>query len=175
MILSISGEIGEDSLKELVDGVNSLPDGDNLDFYLCSGGGEFPTMLTMLDILQSNKEKITLIGHSELASAAFSLFFLAECPKRLILGTIGMMHLAVTPIMVTEKGRMANVGKVQVKYMASFIRGMKETLCVKLKMTSKEIKEINRHEGEMWFSPERMQEFYEICAEPVKQDQVSEI
>jgi ATP-dependent protease ClpP protease subunit len=93
MVINLNGEINSDLLDKAIHSFNQLKDGEKLDIFLCSPGGDIYTMEAIIAFLSLNADRINLYGYGDLSSAAFIIFFRANCPKALLPGTTGMAHL----------------------------------------------------------------------------------
>ena len=76
---------------------------EHLTIYLHSDGGRIAILDAILDLINSNPERFTLIGFNKLASCAFELYIKANCNKRLLNGTFGMYHLGYGSVNYNEK------------------------------------------------------------------------
>lgn len=102
MILSlIDQSFNKELIEKLTEALNSTD--KNITIYLKSSGGSVSVMECVLDIVNTNKDRIELVGFGSLESAAFLFFFLAECKKRILPNTIGHTHQQRLNIDVNEK------------------------------------------------------------------------
>ena len=70
-----------------------------------SCGGKSTLATVILDIINSNSEKITLIS-AGVYSAAFYIFFFAECKRKIIYGSLGMHQKEyLKNVYINEKGK----------------------------------------------------------------------
>lgn len=65
-----------------------------LNIYIKSDGGDPTSALSAIDFINEchKLKQITLIGFDHISSAAFDLFWLTKCKKRLIPGTWALVH-----------------------------------------------------------------------------------
>lgn len=168
MILKIVGEIDENAVSKLI---NFLDD-SNTDYslekdviYLMSEGGFYDDGIMMVDIINRNKDKIILIGCGTLQSAAFEVFFKAECEKHLLPGTRGMFHQANIEVCLNEKWKPASdQDKALKNYMTEFMSDRTKALCKALRMTAQE-KRLIEYGEDVWFSYSRMLEFLNVVSQ----------
>lgn len=165
MILKLEGEINDDMLDKLIDAYNILPDGDNIDIYFSSMGGDERIMSVILHLINLNCDKTVLYAYDTIASSAFELFFMVNCKKQYIGGVIGMYHMASASLDYNENGQpKTKYDFVVCDYLKYYCRENTVKLCDFLKLTESENNEIFSNEGiQLWFTTERMNEFLEIA------------
>jgi len=77
---------------------------DDCTIVINSGGGKSTLAAVVLDMINSNADKITLISAGAY-SAALYVFFFAKCKKKIIYGSIGMYHSQyLKDVYINEKG-----------------------------------------------------------------------
>lgn len=128
------------------------------DIYIDCEGGLYSVFQVMLDIINSTPSKCQLIACGELHSAAFEMFYLAKCRKKIIPFTFGMYHLATDEIETDEKGKPKS-GQAQAK-LDNLKATKKFTLsfCQKIGMNASEIKRIKNGE-DVYFQTDRLNYF----------------
>lgn len=102
MILNLDGPVNPDMVDKLIQVINQSD--EQIVIYFCSEGGDIFSEQIMIKLLSDYKERIILIGYGCLYSAAFYIFFKAECPTMLMPYTIGMAHQAVNVFNLNERG-----------------------------------------------------------------------
>lgn len=109
MILNINGEITSKLLDKLVQGFNDFDQLENeaekLTIYLNSIGGNPALGLIIVDMIDSRKNKITLIASDCINSTAFEMFVLAQCDKKILAETTGVYHCASREIQINVNGK----------------------------------------------------------------------
>jgi hypothetical protein len=75
-----------------------------INFIIDSGGGNMHHARVIADIVNSEKDRFVLTGIS-LYSAAFYLFKIAQCKKKLAFGCIGMFHYPYIRMEITSNDR----------------------------------------------------------------------
>lgn len=91
---AITKVIDKDFLPDFFDFINQ--DGP-LTILIESVGGSYSAARLIVNILNTNADRITLIG-ATCYSAAFQIFYTAKCKKWLIQGAMGMIHLPYTRV-----------------------------------------------------------------------------
>jgi hypothetical protein len=102
MILNIDGEIDQPILDKLVQFYNQ--DSDEFQIYFSSNGGITSVAEAIIDLINKNGAKTTLIAYNEILSSAFSIFFKSNCKKTILDETIGMYHQATQQLFHNERG-----------------------------------------------------------------------
>lgn len=102
MILHLEGDVNTEMVNALANALNANE--EPITIYLCSPGGSVSSEQLLIHLINTNAERITLIGYGGLQSAAFTIFFKAECPTALLPYTIGMAHQAYGLFQINEKG-----------------------------------------------------------------------
>lgn len=93
MILVLDGEIEAGSLEKLVSAYNNLEKDDILKIFFSTEGGRMDIAEAIIEIINQNAGRTELSGYSVLASAGFYIFFKSICPRQVLPGTMGMLHL----------------------------------------------------------------------------------
>ena len=128
------------------------------DIYIDSEGGLYSIFQIILDIINSTPSKCHLIACGELQSAAFEMFYLAKCRKKITPFTFGMYHLATDEIETDEKG------KPKSGYAKAKLDNLKATqkftisFCRKIGMNTSEIKKMKNGE-DVYFQADRLNYF----------------
>lgn len=96
MITEISGIIDQEAFSKITRAYNELELSEPLIIYLNSQGGDPDIADAIVDVINSSDgpNPTILIAYGKIFSAAFDLFYKAQCTKRLLDGTIGMAHLS---------------------------------------------------------------------------------
>lgn len=162
MILTISGEINNDSLERLVKSYNDLKDKEILEIYLNSEGGDPDFGVAMLDIINENPDRIHLVGYGKLFSAGFDLFLRARCTKDLLRGTLGMAHITSVEMADLEINKQADTEQVKA-YKGWMIKDKKEKLDIyeRLGFSKKELASVKKG-NDVYFHFERLLELLKI-------------
>lgn len=126
--------------------------------YFRSSGGHASVMHAMLDLIDRNKDRIELIGYGELFSCGFEFFFLANCQRKLLPGTIGMYHRSSAEISINSAGRPNFIeGQAMITYLKTFETERLKMVFDAIEMTPSEISKIKKGD-DVYFQPARMQE-----------------
>ncbi len=160
-------DINFDSLERFTEVYNRYMRGEinYIHMYLCSDGGDIHAMEVMIDMINDMGTNIGITAFGHVASAAFQLFFRAECPCRILPGTLGMMHQSRMNLLISESGKTPHAMDIAYqKYKFKYAKDTTVALSEFLKFTKKELNEINNSK-DVWFSFERMQEMLRIKEE----------
>lgn len=116
--ISLEGEINTELFDKFLKDFNRID--EDIVIYLNSRGGYISTQEAIVDLINRNKNRITIIGYCELYSSAFDIFFKSKCKKILIPNTTGMVHLGSIDIQINENGRPLSIGdKFQLRQLKS--------------------------------------------------------
>jgi hypothetical protein len=100
-ILSFKGvKMNDELLSKFMDSVNH--DHQKIIIYLSCTGGEQWVSDIMVDVVNKNPERFEIIGAGHILSAAFCFFFDSRCKKRIMRGTIGMIHQGITDVSLND-------------------------------------------------------------------------
>lgn len=92
MIISITGEVGPDTLEGLIKAYNDITEKDTLEIYLNSLGGSVASAEAIIHLINKNNDRTTIIAYGEISSAAFDIFFRATCDKFILRDTYSRIH-----------------------------------------------------------------------------------
>jgi ATP-dependent protease ClpP protease subunit len=149
------GDISEKSLDTFLQFVNEN-EHEQMSIILNSIGGKKNLTHVILDIINLNTEKVTLISCG-CYSASFYLFYEAKCKKKMTEGSAGMMHYSSTNI-----NTMSN-GKPTYSEDENIVKNWKEDKSqeefVKQFMTPIELKKYKRG-NDVYFTFKRMKEIF---------------
>lgn len=157
MILSLSGEIIQDSFEKLIKSINELKEKEKLIVYFNSDGGDVGYMRGIIDLINQNVDLIEMVGYRELLSAGFDIFFKTNCHKILLPGTIGMSHISKGIVQISEDSNTVPSYKKALKEFLNQEKVNAVQFYKSLGMASGEISKIIRGE-DVYFQPKRMNE-----------------
>jgi hypothetical protein len=172
MILNINENIGKESFDKIVSAYNTLKEGESLEVYLCTGGGEIAELEAIVHFLSTN-DRVSLVGYGELCSAGFDIFFRSTCTKKLLPGTMGMAHFTGVIVNFLDEKRPR---KVDDKAYMEWTRKSKLdciSLYTKLGFTKKELEQIKKG-NDVWFQYDRMLSFLKNAEHNTNTDKQSE-
>lgn len=156
------GEISGELVNSVSDALNEVEEGTKIEIYLSSGGGEVIAKNMLLDMIENSEYEITLIIVGATYSAAFSLFFKAKCKKKILPGTVGMIHTSSAPIDLNHHGNPTyHEGVAWRKQLQHEERIETKNLIDLLEMTETQKKKIMKGD-DVFFLTEEMQKFLEI-------------
>lgn len=159
MNVVLTGEVSDIMFEKLLNAFEKLKEGNTLKIYLNSEGGSVYEQDAIVDFININKERVRLIGYGQLFSAAFNIFFKVECPRELIVDTIGMAHFCWTTVEIDQSGKPADdFNKFQAKEMK---RTQDETVqfLKKVGLSTTEVNKIIKGK-DIWISYPRMLQLF---------------
>lgn len=150
----LEGIINEDLLNKFIDFWNENQS-EECTIIINSGGGKSSLTFFILDVINKNHDKITLVSCG-CFSAAFYLFYKARCKKILTYGTTGMYHLPYIkdvnlnihndPVYTSDKCDIKNMKSSDESFIKEF-------------MKKKEIKAFNRGD-DVYFTFKRLRKIF---------------
>lgn len=99
----LAGQINTDLLDSFIEFINENED-QKKTVILRSDGGYDLVAKALTYVINSNKENCFLIANCVL-SAAFSIFYKAECKKAIIMSSMGMIHRSYNKIEFNSDGK----------------------------------------------------------------------
>lgn len=134
---------------------------------LNSSGGSCAVSYFLLMALNSMKDRITLVGVSNVFSAAFDLWYHFEGRKDVMDETIGMLHLGYLPDrQISSTGIMDDLTKVYIPIMKA--KKKANDKWVKTVLTPQEFKNYNRNK-DIYINTDRMQLIAKIHNDRLKE------
>lgn len=165
-ILKVSERISEETVDKFVSFLNqrqNIAQNSKSIIYFQSRGGLCSCVDVIQDLLSRHKDDVTLIGYGQLCSCAFDLFFLAACDTQLLPGTTGMMHQSSIEVEMNESfNPNYTEDKAKKRFMVGYMATQTLSIINYLDFNKKERDGIKKG-NDVWFSQERMQEFYKIA------------
>ena len=147
--------IDEDLLTSISEAISS---NDDIKIYLNSTGGSEWCSSAIIDIINSNKDKVELIGFGYLLSAAFHIMMESECKKRILDNTYGMYHQSIWDVEISALNKPSNVlDKFRVEKSIKEYRVYYEDKCKEWGFNEQELKKYKKGE-DVYFSYERFKE-----------------
>lgn len=155
---SFEGEINEELAKEIA---AFLSGDDEVIIYLNSTGGRVASAEIIIDMINRNKDRITLIGISILGSSAFRLFHKAQCKKELHPHCTGFWHQSTVKIDINQNGKPDGAWDKHWEKLNKVLK--KETLQMSKEMglSKKERKKIKKG-YDIYFSAKRMKQLFKL-------------
>jgi hypothetical protein len=162
MILVIDKKIDIETLHSVVDfynQINSSSDKDDATIYLKCSGGNYGEMLAVIDIINKNKDKTTLIAYHCIASAGFELFYSAQCERIILNACLGMYHLGSTDITFNTNNKPSYPSdKATYQLHKDYYLPFTMSFCDYLGFTEKE-KRIIKKGDDVYFKTDRLRDF----------------
>lgn len=179
MILYLEEEITRETVDKLIAALKEAGDQGELDIYFASNGGARYLSDVIVDIINAHWNKITLIAHSDLQSAAFEVFFKSKCPRRVMPQAIGMYHQSYADFTLNcSKKIVSESDRLVLKGMNTVALQEMSGLLSSLGATEKEIRKFKRGD-DVWFDSSRLQEMLgyqyknevKLCADAILPEQ----
>lgn len=149
-------DIEKESVEKLVNFINDFD--EEILLGLHSDGGQSGLSRYLLDVLNINKERITLFAFEFIGSAAFNIFYDFQGRKKMSFGCIGVYHHASKPISVSGKNNVTYfAGRAEQKTMVELWDNTIER--GKNFLNDKEMKSLKKNE-DVPFSFSRMKEIF---------------
>lgn len=105
MIIHLEGEVNSVMFDKLSYLFSKTKGSELIKIYLSSDvGGYTATAEAIVDLINSNSQRITLIAYGAIYSAGFIIFFKSSCKRVLLKDTTGMAHFSYQPIDINETG-----------------------------------------------------------------------
>ena len=136
-IYTINQDVNDDMLAIVT---NAIQEEWNITFYLKSTWWSWYVAQQIIDMINQNSDRVTLIANDYIASAAFRIFFYCTCKRKVLPHTMWMWHMARIDTSISGKKRIQSVPKIQLDFMwkeakedIKFMKSiwMKEKLCKK--------------------------------------------
>jgi len=154
--------INHDFVNAVADLLNDSGSNDKIYIYLSSTGGAVAAERILLDMIENSESEIHLIIVAEIYSSAFSLFFLAKCNKKILPGTVGMIHTSSAPIDINHHGNPTyHEGVAWRKQLQREEKLETQKLIDLLELTETQKKKIMKGD-DVFFLADEMQKFLEI-------------
>lgn len=156
-ILYITGEINDALVNSFIKDYNKLDKDEPIVIYINTMGGDVYHAEVIIDVINNNKENITLIASGEIYSAGFNIFFFSQCAKKLLPEALGMAHFAWSIFQFDESGKPSND---QDKFLMTEMKRSKDITIKRFEKIGLNPKEINKikQSKECYFSNERLHE-----------------
>lgn len=156
----ITGMFDSEALEIFIKSWNESNKSDDKSkvIYIDSVGGLISAFQVVKNIIDSNKDEVTLIAAGEIHSGAFELFFSVKCKRIILPFTFGMYHFGYDDITVDEygkakdeysKARMANL---------KLMKSTTVSFCKKIGMNHKEV-ELIKSGKDVFFQQDRLNHF----------------
>lgn len=113
-IIFLEGSVNEE-MKNIVS--QALESEGDITFYLNSTGGLGSSACPIIDMINKNKDRVTIIATTYIASNAFNIFFKTKCKREVLDSTEGMAHMARIDTSMSGKRRIQLTPKWQLEHM----------------------------------------------------------
>ncbi|MCL1636261.1 ATP-dependent Clp protease proteolytic subunit [Elizabethkingia bruuniana] len=156
-IFLINTDLEHETLRDFINFYNSTDESEYVQIIIKSGGGYCYVADEILDIINSDPERFTLIATRWIYSSAFDLFMKAKCKRILKPNTVGMIHEALHDITFSLNGRSHPETKVLQEAYKSNLKEDMDYLTNFLKLSKQEIKDYN-NQKDVYFNHTRLLE-----------------
>lgn len=126
-------------------------------FYIDSTGWSSASCETIIHMINSQKDRITLIAKNYIASSAFNIFFYSKCKREVLPKCIWMTHMARIDTSMSAKKRIQTVSKFQLWLMKKETR--KQIKFLKEIWVKKKECKLFMNEYDVYFSEKRLKKF----------------
>lgn len=157
MIAHINGKVDTEMLDKFIQLFNN--NADEYTIYFSSTGGSLEDANVIIDLINKNANKVTLIAYFSILSAGFDIFFKTKCKKEILSTAIGMYHLGVVEIDMSVNGKVAyHSGVAQMKDNVKNQYPKALEFCKSLGFNDTELRKIKKGD-DVYFIYDRLIEF----------------
>ena len=97
--------------------INGLSEEWDVTFYLNSWGGKSQFAHFIIDQINKNKDRVTLIATLQVASAAFRIFFYSKCKREVLDDTEWLAHMWQMSVKMNGEKDISSVDKWRIEEM----------------------------------------------------------
>ena len=163
--------IDKSFIDAVINKLDFLPENTELIIYLNSTGGMVAAEKVLIDLINANKSRIQLIVTGTISSAAFTLFYLSKCYRKIIPGIVGMYHGSSMELGINTLGQPSDQNSVAWKRMLlTDDKYDSEYICDYLEFTPAQKRKVMQGK-DVYFNTEEMQKFLEISNTKNNEDQ----
>lgn len=148
-------DISKECFEKLISSFNNLKDDENLIIYLDSDGGDVDYAEAIIHLINQNCERMILVAHGDISSAAFDIFFRTVCERKVLPGTNGMAHHARVGVNIVGDNKALDEWTQQNVCWSKKDAEKRVTYYTKLGFTDKEIK-LFKKRRDVCFNDERL-------------------
>ena len=116
-IIYLDWEVNE-NMRDVV--LNALNEEWEITFYLSSEWGKSQFANFIVDAINKNKDRVTLIATLQISSAAFRIFFYSRCKREILDDTEWLVHMARMNVRMDWNKEVGSVDKWRVKEMLKY-------------------------------------------------------
>lgn len=161
MIFSILNDIDSETVNLFTAFLNDAESDPNkkhnIEILLNSNGGEPAHGNIILYMINERKERVTLIAYGQIYSAAFELYILAQCDKKILPYTTAMYHRATQEITITSGNKPQTTAEKASLQALIANEAVTKKVCGLTKMSEQEKADIF-NDKDVYFSYERLLE-----------------
>lgn len=112
--INLEYSVDEDMLNIVTDALNEEWE---ITFYLNSGWWRAQYAYQIIDLINKNKDRVTLIANLQIASAAFRIFFEVECQREILWETEWLAHMATRDVKMNANKDIGSVERWRIQEM----------------------------------------------------------
>ena len=142
-----------EDVQKAIEFINKIE--EKATIYITSNGGDCYAADVLLDTINENKDKLTLVASGKIMSSAFYIFFSAKCNKRIMEGTVGMYHYSGVSVRLTQSGAFDYEDDEAIIEGMKIEKEINDKWCKDLGMSDKEIKDIKKSK-QVFFQYDRL-------------------
>lgn len=151
-IVHLEGSVDE-TMRDLV--TNTLNEEWEVIFYLNSHGWKSQFAYQIVDIINKNKDRVTLIAVLQIASAAFRIFFESECKREILWETEWLAHMARMDVRIDANKDIGSTDKWRVQEMKK--QEKKEVQKLKMLWVSKKNRKLFLKGYDIYINTQKLQ------------------
>lgn len=126
-------------------------------FYLNSEGWRSQFAYQIIDIINKNKDRVTLIAVLQIASAAFRIFFESECKREILGETEWLAHMARMSVRIDANKDIGSTDKWRVEEMKK--QEKKEEKKLKILWMSKKNRKLFLQGYDIYINTKKLRKF----------------
>lgn len=126
-------------------------------FYLNSEGWRSKFAYQIIDIINKNKDRVTLIAILQIASAAFRIFFESECKREILWETEWLAHMARMSVRIDANKDIGSTDKWRVEEMKK--QEKKEEKKLKILWMSKKNRKLFLQGYDIYINTKKLRKF----------------
>lgn len=105
----------DENMRDIV--TNTLNEEWEVTFYLNSNGGRIQFARQIVDIINKDEDRVTLIATHEISSAAFRIFFFSKCKREILDDTEWLAHMGQIDLRMNWNWHISSTENWRVKEM----------------------------------------------------------
>lgn len=112
----MSIETAETFIEKITEGLTSLDDGELLNVYFSSHGGEIATGNLITDFISNNGDRIVLTVYDTISSSGFEVFMNSKVKKKVVLdNAYAVIHLITDQLSYRDSKKEYSIGSKMIE------------------------------------------------------------